>query len=176
MWGIVDNVVLLHSEINNWKMYDAFIGNINVKTDEKGRVFIPASFRKILQSSGEERLILRKDVYKDCLILYPETIWKEKLNKLREDLDEWDEGQQDLFRQFSWLVEILEMDSNGRVLIPKKYWQMANVTNSVCFLGVNDIIELWNPDLLVKSMMSPENMKEGVKKFLVRSRQKKEPD
>jgi MraZ protein len=158
------------------KINSAFIGNINAKTDEKGRVFIPAAFRKILQSSGEERLILRKDVYKDCLILYPETVWKEKLNKLREDLDEWDEEQQDLFRQFLLLVEILEPDSNGRVLIPKKYLQMANISGTVCFLGINDAIELWNPDSLFKSMMNPENMKSGVKKFLARNRQKRESD
>jgi MraZ protein len=157
-------------------MYDAFIGNIDAKIDEKGRVFIPATFRKILQSSGEERLILRKDVYKDCLILYPETVWKEKLNKLREKLNEWDEEEQEIFRQFVWLAATLEIDSTGRALIPKKYWQMANISNTVCFLGVNDAIELWNPDLLVKSMLSPENMKNGVRKFLSRSRQKIESD
>jgi len=156
-------------------MDDVFIGNINAKTDEKGRVFVPATFRKILQLSGEERLILQKDIYKDCLILYPETVWKERLKKLRETLDEWDEEQQNLFRRFSWMVETVEIDSNGRILIPKKYLQMANIANTVCFFGMNDSIELWNPDFLVKSMMSPENMKEGVKKFLTRNR-KKESD
>jgi len=157
-------------------MDGAFIGNIDAKVDEKGRVFIPAAFRKILQSSGEERLILRKDVYKDCLILHPETVWIEKIKKLREDLNEWDEEQQNIYRQYSMYTAILDIDSTGRVLIPKKYMQMANVTNAVCFLGLNDIIELWNPDLLVQSMMSPENMKDGVRKFLARNRQKRESD
>jgi len=155
---------------------DAFIGNIDAKTDVKGRVFVPASFRKILQSSGEESLILRKDIHKDCLILYPKAIWEEKLNKLQEELDEWDEEQQEIFRQLSWLVEVLEIDSVGRILIPKKYLQMANISNTVCFVGMNRSIELWNPDLLVKSMLSAEAMKSGVKKFLARKRQTKEPD
>ena len=49
-----------------------FLGNIEAKADAKGRVFIPATFRKQLQAASEERLVLRKDVYQDCLVLYPE--------------------------------------------------------------------------------------------------------
>ena len=145
---------------------DAFIGTVNAKTDVKGRVFVPASFRKILQLSGESRLILRKDVYQDCLVLSPEKIWKDELNALQERLNKWDEEEQHLFRQFSWLVETLELDSTGRILIPKKYLQMANISNTVCFVGMNHTIELWNPDLLAKSMMSVEDLKSRVKQFL----------
>ena len=45
-----------------------FLGNIEAKADAKGRVFIPATFRKQLQAASEERLVLRKDVYQDCLL------------------------------------------------------------------------------------------------------------
>ena len=145
---------------------DPFIGTIDAKTDSKNRVFVPAAFRKILQLSGESRLILRKDVYQDCLVLYPEKVWKEELDKLRARLNEWDEEEQHLFRQFSWLVECLELDSNGRILIPKKYLQMANISHTICFVGMNSTIELWNPDLLAKSMLSAEDLKSKVKKFL----------
>lgn len=48
-----------------------FLGNIEVRADAKGRVFIPATFRKQLQAASEERLIMRKDVFQDCLTLYP---------------------------------------------------------------------------------------------------------
>ena len=41
-----------------------FLGNIEVRADAKGRVFIPATFRKQLQAASEERLIMRKD----CLL------------------------------------------------------------------------------------------------------------
>jgi len=64
------------------------------------------------------------------------------------------------------LVEVLELDSNGRILIPKKYLLMANISNTVCFVGMNRAIELWNPDLLTKSMLSAEDLKSRVKKFL----------
>jgi len=164
MWWNVGIILYLYTLKR--KSMDAFIGTIDAKTDVKGRVFVPASFRKILQSAGESCLVLRKDVYQDCLVLTPEKIWKEELNKLRERLNEWDEEEQHLFRQFSWLVEVLELDSNGRILIPKKYLLMANISNTVCFVGMNRAIELWNPDLLTKSMLSAEDLKSRVKKFL----------
>ncbi|KAA6307337.1 Transcriptional regulator MraZ, partial [termite gut metagenome] len=55
-----------------------FFGNIEAKTDTKGRVFIPAQFRKQLTADSEERLIMRKDVFQDCLVLYPESVWNEE--------------------------------------------------------------------------------------------------
>lgn len=52
-----------------------FLGTIEAKTDAKGRAFLPAAFRKMLQSAGEERMMLRKDVFQPCLVLYPESVW-----------------------------------------------------------------------------------------------------
>ena len=63
-----------------------FLGNIEAKTDAKGRVFIPAGFRRQLQSASEERLVLRKDVFQDCLVLYPESVWFKTQNQLRRRL------------------------------------------------------------------------------------------
>lgn len=60
-----------------------FIGNIEAKTDAKGRAFLPAVFRKVLQASGEEGLVLRKDVFQNCLVLYPESVWNERLDLLK---------------------------------------------------------------------------------------------
>ena len=47
-----------------------FLGNIEAKMDTKGRAFLPATFRKVLQGGGDERLVLRKDVFQPCLVLY----------------------------------------------------------------------------------------------------------
>ena len=77
-----------------------FLGNIEAKTDTKGRVFIPAGFRKQLQAASEERLVLRKDVFQDCLILYPESVWFKTQNQLRQRLNKWNAKHQQIFRQF----------------------------------------------------------------------------
>ena len=101
-----------------------FLGNIEAKADAKGRVFIPATFRKQLQIASEEKLIMRKDVFQDCLTLYPESVWNEELNELRSRLNKWNSKHQLIFRQFVSDVEVVTPDNNGRILIPKRYLQM----------------------------------------------------
>jgi MraZ protein len=145
---------------------DRFIGNIDAKTDVKGRVFVPASFRKILQSSGNLQLILRKDIYQDCLVLYPASTWDEELEQLRAKLNKWDEKQQQIFRQFILESEVLDMDANGRILIPKRYLQMAQIGNEVRFVGMNNTIEIWSRCKLEKPLMSADEFKAGIREFL----------
>ena len=70
-----------------------FLGNIEAKTDAKGRVFIPAVFRKQLQAASEESLVLRKDVFQDCLVLYPESVWFKTQEQLRRRLNRWNARQ-----------------------------------------------------------------------------------
>ena len=73
-----------------------FLGNSEAKTDVKGRVFLPAIFRKQLQESAEEYLIMRKDTFQSCLVLYPESAWNEQMNQLRDRLNRWDPKHQAL--------------------------------------------------------------------------------
>ncbi|MDR2692337.1 MAG: cell division/cell wall cluster transcriptional repressor MraZ [Dysgonamonadaceae bacterium] len=145
---------------------ERFIGNIDAKTDIKGRVFVPATFRKILQAAGETHLVLRKDIFQECLILYPASVWNDELSELRSKLNKWDEEEQQVFRQFSLEVEILEMDANGRILIPKKYMQSVKITTDVRFVGLDHTIEIWNREILEKTALSPDTFKNSVKKCL----------
>lgn len=133
-----------------------FLGNIEAKTDAKGRVFFPAQFRKILQANGEEGLILRGDVYQACLSVYPESVWNKQMDIMRKKLNRWDGRQQMIFRQFVTNVELLTIDGNGRFLIPNRYRKIANIGAEVSFVGLGDMIEIWNPDDLAKSMLSKE--------------------
>lgn len=125
-----------------------FLGNIEAKIDTKARVFVPAAFRKILQTSAQNTLILRKDIFQDCLVLYPLQVWEDELTKLRSRLNRWDKVQQALFRQFVVDAERLEIDANGRILIPKRYCQMVGIVSDVTFLGVDNTIEIWTKDAL----------------------------
>ena len=146
---------------------NVFIGTIHAKTDVKGRVFVPASFRKILQSMGESRLVLRKDIYQDCLVLHPEKLWETELNKLLEQLDDWgDEKKLNTLRTISAFEETAELDPSGRLLIPKKYLQAAKITNAVCFVGTVKSIEIWNPDRFIKAAMDADDLKVHVRKYL----------
>ena len=120
------------------------IGNIEAKTDAKGRAFLPAVFRKVLQVAGEESLVLRKDVFQPCLVLYPESVWNEQMDLLRSRLSRWNAQHQQIFRQFVSDVELVTLDGNGRFLIPRRYLQMAHIEQSIKFIGMGDTIEIWS--------------------------------
>lgn len=121
-----------------------FVGNIEAKTDAKGRVFLPSAFRKVLTTAGEEGLVLRKDIFQPCLVLYPQSVWDEQLNLLRLRLSRWNAQHQQLFRQFVSDVELVTLDASGRFLIPRRYMQLAHLDNAVKFIGMDDTIEIWS--------------------------------
>ena len=129
-----------------------FLGNILAKTDAKGRAFLPAVFRKVLQASGEENLVLRKDVFQSCLVLYPESVWNERLDMLKSQLRQWKPVHQQMFRQFVSEAEVVTLDGNGRFLISKRLQRVAGISQDIQFIGMDDTIEIWSPDDLQKTL------------------------
>jgi MraZ protein len=121
-----------------------FLGNIEAKTDAKGRAFLPASFRKVLQASGDESMVLRKDEYQPCLVLYPLSVWNQKTDELRTRLNLWDPRHRQIFRQFTAFAMELTLDGNGRFLLPKNYMKQANIEQDIRFIGFDDKIEIWS--------------------------------
>jgi MraZ protein len=134
-----------------------FLGNIEAKTDAKGRAFLPAVFRKVLQASGEENLVLRKDVFQSCLVLYPESVWNTRLDMLKQQLRPWKPAHQQIFRQFVSEAEVVTLDGNGRFLISKRLQRAAGINQDIQFIGMDDTIELWSPQDLTKTLRTDED-------------------
>lgn len=134
-----------------------FLGSIDAKIDAKMRVFVPANFRKVLQAEAQSVLILRKDIFQDCLVLYPVEVWDNEVQTLRLRLNRWDKDEQKLFRQFVVDAERLEIDASGRILIPKRYLQMIGVGSEIQFLGVDNTIEIWGKNQLNETLVAPED-------------------
>lgn len=121
-----------------------FLGNIEARVDAKGRVFLPSVFRRLLQTSGKESLVLRKDVFQPCLVIYPESVWNKQMDDLRARLNRWNREHQQIYRQFVSDVEAISLDGNGRFLIPRRYIEMAAINGEVKFIGMGDSIEIWS--------------------------------
>ena len=143
-----------------------FLGNIEAKTDTKGRVFLPVAFRKVLTGIGETNIVMRKDVFQKCLVLYPENVWNSQMDSLREKLNRWDKNEQTLFRQFVSQAEIITLDASGRFLIPKKYMQMANIDQTVKFTGMGDTIEIWAAENEEEQFMDTEEFGKALEELL----------
>ena len=143
-----------------------FLGNIEAKTDSKGRAFLPAVFRKVLQASGQENLIMRKDIFQDCLVLYPESVWNEQMDTLRQKLNRYNGEHQRIFRQFVSEVEMLTLDGNGRFLIPKRYMQAAGIQQTVKFIGMGDTIEIWSAEKIEATKMNGEEFGQALENMM----------
>ena len=143
-----------------------FLGNIEAKTDAKGRAFLPAAFRKVLQLNSEERLVLRKDVFLPCLVLYPESVWNEQMDQMRARLNRWNRQHQQVFRQFVSEVELLTLDGNGRFLIPKRYQRMAEIEQDIKFVGMGDTIEIWSNKKAEEQRMKPEDFEAALEDLM----------
>lgn len=143
-----------------------FWGNIEAKTDAKGRAFLPAVFRKVLQGAGEERLVLRKDIHQPCLVLYPESVWNSRIDDLRAKLNLWNKDHRQVFRQFISAVESVALDGNGRFLIPKRYLAMAEIKQEIRFIGMDDTIEIWSNDNAQEPFMQPDDFGKAMENLM----------
>ncbi len=146
---------------------NTFLGNIEVKFDEKGRIFIPSGYRKILAEMESKHIIMRRDTDNECLIFYPEPTWNAKVEALREALDEWNPEDQLLLMQFMAEAEMLDIDGQGRVLISKKTLPVEDKT--FVFIGMLDRFALWSPKTFGEKKLEPvelaKKLREKMKKF-----------
>ena len=143
-----------------------FLGNIEAKTDAKGRAFLPSVFRKVLQASGEENLVLRRDIFQPCLVLYPESVWNERLDMLKQQLRQWKPVHQQMFRQFVSEAEVVTLDGNGRFLISKRLQRAAGISQDIQFIGMDDTIEIWSPQDLQQTLRSDEEFGKEFEKIM----------
>ena len=143
-----------------------FLGNIEAKTDAKGRVFLPATFRKVLQQEGVEQLVLRKDIHEKCLVMFPSSVWEEQEDALRKRLNRWNKQQQQMFRRFVSDVEMVTLDGNGRFLVPRRFQEAAEIEQSVRFIGVGDTIEIWSEAEYDKFSEQSEDFAEALEQMM----------
>ena len=148
-----------------------FLGNIEAKTDSKGRVFLPSTFRKVLHASGEEMLVMRKDIHQDCLVLFPKSVWDARVDALMERVNEWDDEAMMVVRQYMKEAEELAIDGNGRILIPRRYLDMVQVDQTVRLIGINNTIEIWAAEKAEKPFLSQAEFSAKLKALMTAPQQ-----
>lgn len=135
-----------------------FVGNIEGRLDEKGRIFVPAVYRKILSEADSKRIVMRRDTDNACLMFYPEQVWNEKVEQLRQALDEWDPEDQLILMQFMADAEYMETDGQGRILLQKKNLETIGAQQDVLFVGMLDRFALWAPEMFAEKRLSQSEL------------------
>ena len=135
-----------------------FVGNIEGRLDEKGRIFVPAVYRKILSEADSKRIVMRRDTDNACLMFYPEQVWNEKVEQLRQALDEWDPEDQLILMQFMADAEYMETDGQGCILLQKKNLETIGAQQDVLFVGMLDRFALWAPEMFAEKRLSQSEL------------------
>ena len=125
----------------------SLLGEYKCKVDAKGRVMLPAKLRKDLEEIIHHGLILNRDIFENCLVLYPNNEWDRVISELQK-LSRYKKKHQKFLRRFLMGATRVELDSAGRFLIPSLLLEFAQINpkeeNEIVVSGMNSRIEIWS--------------------------------
>lgn len=124
---------------------NSFIGTYECKADAKGRLMIPAVLKKQLSSALQDGFVLKRAVFQPCLELYPMSEWNSMMEKINK-LNRFKKKNNDFIRRFTAGVKMVEVDSTGRLLIPKDLIGFSGITKDVVLASAVNILEIWDKD------------------------------
>ena len=89
--------------------------------------------------------VIKRSVFQPCLELYPMEVWNSLMQKMAKK-NRFKKKNDDFIRRFSAGVKPVEIDSTGRLLIPKNLVSIAGISKEVVLSSAIDRIEIWNKD------------------------------
>jgi len=117
-----------------------FIGQFQHSLDQKGRLIIPSKFREALG----QNFVLTKGL-DGCLFVYPRDEWAELELKLKT-LPFTQKDARAFIRFFFAGATEVEMDKQGRILIPPQLREHARIEKDVVIIGVSNRVEIWSQE------------------------------
>ena len=118
-----------------------FLGRYEYQLDDKGRVALPAPFRR--EADGARFVLLQWEP--DHLTLFPEVTWAEVENRLKE-FRRGGPSEKRFARKILANAHEVAPDKQGRILIPSWLQEGAELSNTVLLLGQSDQIDIWDPE------------------------------
>jgi len=119
------------------------IGTYECKADVKGRVMVPAALKKQLAPVATSGFVIKRAVFQPCLELYPMEEWQLLMEKMSK-LNRFNRKNNDFIRRFTAGVKTVEMDSAGRLLIPKDLSSFAGIEKGIVISSAINIVEIWD--------------------------------
>lgn len=121
------------------------IGTYECKVDAKGRLMVPSALKKQLAPMLQEGFVMKRSVFQHCLELYPMSEWNVLMNKMN-GLNRFKKKNNDFIRRFTAGVKTVEVDTNGRLLIPKDLTAFAGIEKEIVLSSAINIVEIWDKD------------------------------
>lgn len=127
-----------------------FRGNHPTRVDEKGRLKLPAEFkRQIDESYGSQFYITSKDGR--VAEIHPLQEW-EKFEKKLAEIPNFNSAKKKLLDRLNYFGQMAEMDAQGRVLLPQILREQAGVMGDVVVFGMQSYLEVANHDAFKQHM------------------------
>ena len=104
---------------------------------------IPVALKKQLSSVVKKGFVLKRAVFQQCLELYPISQWEQLIAKVNS-LNRFKKKNNDFIRRFTAGVKFIELDTSGRLLIPRDLIDFANISKEIVVSSSVDIIEIWD--------------------------------
>ena len=120
-----------------------FKGSFDLTMDEKHRVLIPLAIRKKIDTERDGNAFIAIEGVDGRLCLYPENYYDALLVQGRSQAM----PGEDVLAYNRWnlgTAEAIELDKQGRLLLPERTLEESKLGKEVTLVGVNDHLELWN--------------------------------
>jgi len=119
-----------------------FLGEYESTLDAKGRFLLPAGFKKQLTDGAGGQFVINRG-FEKCLSLYPMNEWQPIFERISK-LNDFDPKVREFRRYFLNGATILELDSAGRLLVPKNLLSYANLEKDIVLAAASNKIEIWD--------------------------------
>ena len=119
-----------------------FLGEYESTLDAKGRFLLPAGFKKQLPEEDATRFVINRG-FEACLTLYPLQSWNPIFESISE-LNDFDPKVREFRRYFLNGATEVELDSAGRLLLPKNLVQHASLEKNIVLVSAVNKIEIWD--------------------------------
>jgi len=116
-----------------------FYGEYEVSVTAGGRVALPKKIRELLSLN----LVIATKGFGSCLALYDKTDWEKRANDLL-NVSLLEQEHIEKRRKLFSSATLLELDSQGRIVLPKQLQKFAEVFSSILIVGVGDHFEIWD--------------------------------
>jgi MraZ protein len=122
-----------------------FRGINSINLDAKGRMAMPSRYREQLVAACAGHLVVTIDTNHRCLLLYPLPEW-EQIEREIEGLSSFDPMSQRVKHLLIGHATDLDLDGNGRILLPAELRQYADLSKHICLVGQGKKLEIWDQE------------------------------
>src|SRR5574344_230071 len=120
-----------------------FVGEYRSKLDDKGRLVFPSAFKSLMDKE-HLRLVVKHDLFSDCLSIYTYSEWERESEEIKSKLNFFNKEHSKFWRGYMNNRALIEPDEKlGRITIPRQLLDSINVKKEVVFSGNDHKIELW---------------------------------